>query len=116
MQAQQKLMIDFPEFPSVLVRMLNQCIKEPHRYVFPPSSSSLQWSKQCHSPLLAAGSVGSHLAVFIFDKTGDARLDFIQNMEYKFVELMSLNFVAADLEQVKRTIHYRYNVVKVRCS
>jgi len=34
--------------------------------------------------------------------------------EYKFVELMSLSFAAADMETVKRTIHYRYNLVKVR--
>lgn len=29
-QAEQKLMIDFPEYPNVLIRMLNSCIKELH--------------------------------------------------------------------------------------
>jgi hypothetical protein len=30
-QEHQKLMVDFPEYPNVLIRMLNNCIKEPHR-------------------------------------------------------------------------------------
>ncbi|GMI11396.1 hypothetical protein TrLO_g5156 [Triparma laevis f. longispina] len=59
-QEQQKLMVEFADYPNVLIRMLNNCIKEPH----------------------------SHLAVFVMKQDVDARLDFIQNMEYKFVELM----------------------------
>ena len=50
LQEGQKLMVDFVEYPSVLVRMLNHCIKEPH----------------------------SHLAVFVMNRDGSARLDFIQ--------------------------------------
>ena len=30
MQESQKLMVEFSEYPSVLVRMLNSCIREPH--------------------------------------------------------------------------------------
>ena len=61
-QEQQKLMVDFPDYPNVLIRMFNMCIKEPQ----------------------------SHLAVFVIERQGLARLDFIQNMEYKFVELLSV--------------------------
>lgn len=43
-------MVDFADYPTVLLRMLNNCIKEPH----------------------------IHLAVFVMQPTGDARLDFIQ--------------------------------------
>jgi hypothetical protein len=43
-------MVEFPDYPTVLMRMLNQCIREPHAY----------------------------LAVFIMYPTGEARLDFIQ--------------------------------------
>ena len=32
MQEGQKLMIDFPDYCSVVMKMLNNCIKEPHRY------------------------------------------------------------------------------------
>ena len=72
-QEQQKLMVDFAEYAAVLIRMLNTCIKEP-----------LQ-----------------HLAVFVMQRGGRAHLDFIQNMEYKFVELLSTSFVASDEETVR---------------
>jgi len=30
-QEEQKLMIDFPQYAAVLIKMLNNCIKEPER-------------------------------------------------------------------------------------
>lgn len=88
MQESQKLMIDFAEYPSILVRMLNSCIKEPH----------------------------SFLAVFIMQRDGSARLDFIQNIEYKFIELLSCDFVASSEDTVRQQITYRYNSVKSRLA
>ena len=85
-QEQQKLMVEFADYPNVLVRMLNACIKEPH----------------------------SHLAVFVMKQDVDARLDFIQNMEYKFVELMSGHFIRSPEEIVQHQITYRYNAMKTR--
>ena len=49
MQEQQKLMVEFHDYHSILMKMLNQCIKEPHSY----------------------------LAVFIMSSDGYAKLDFI---------------------------------------
>ena len=66
-------MIEYPDYPNVLVKMLNSCIKEPH----------------------------SFLAVFIMQRDGTARLDFIQNMEYKFVELLSCDFEASNEDTVR---------------
>ena len=88
MQEQQKLMVDFAEYPNVLIRMLNSCIKEPH----------------------------SHLAVYVMQRDGNARLDFIRNMEYKFVELLTANFVNSPDELIKQHITYRYNAVKSRLA
>eukprot|EP00747_Dinoflagellata_sp_TGD_P167990 gnl/TRDRNA2_/TRDRNA2_193421_c0_seq1.p1 gnl/TRDRNA2_/TRDRNA2_193421_c0~~gnl/TRDRNA2_/TRDRNA2_193421_c0_seq1.p1 ORF type:complete len:253 (-),score=65.82 gnl/TRDRNA2_/TRDRNA2_193421_c0_seq1:59-817(-) len=88
MQEHQKLMIDFPDYVSVVIRMLNNCIKEPHSY----------------------------LAVFVMQRDGHARLDFIQNMEYKFVELLSCDFVASPEEVVRQQITFRYNSVKSRLA
>lgn len=88
MQDAQKLMIDFVDYQSVLVKMLNSCIKEPH----------------------------SFLAVFVMQRDGHARLDFIQNMEYKFVELLSCDFVASPEEVVRQQISFRYNSVKTKLS
>mmetsp|Transcript_55458 Transcript_55458/g.159473 ORF Transcript_55458/g.159473 Transcript_55458/m.159473 type:complete len:247 (-) Transcript_55458:74-814(-) len=88
MQEQQKLMIDFPDYVSVVIKMLNSCIKEPHSY----------------------------LAVFVMQRDGNARLDFIQNMEYKFVELLACNFQASPEEVVRQQITFRYNSVKSRLA
>jgi len=88
MQEHQKLMIDFPDYVSVVIKMLNNCIKEPH----------------------------SFLAVFVMQRDGNARLDFIQNMEYKFVELLSCDFVASPEEAVRQQITFRYNSVKSKLA
>ena len=49
-------------------------------------------------------------------RDGHARLDFIQNMEYKFVELLSCDFVASPEEVVRQQISFRYNSVKTKLS
>jgi hypothetical protein len=67
-------MVDFHEYPNILVKMLNSCIKEPQ----------------------------SFLAVFIMQSDGNSRLDFIQNIEYKFIELLSCDFVASPDEVVRQ--------------
>lgn len=88
LQESQKLMIDFGEYPGILIRMLNSCVKEPH----------------------------SFLAVFIMQRDGQARLDFIQNIEYKFIELLSCDFQAGGEESIRQQITYRYNAVKSKLA
>jgi hypothetical protein len=87
-QEQQKLMVEFPDYTNVLIRMLNNCIKEPHSY----------------------------MAVFVMQHGVHARLDFIQNMEYKFIELMTCNFERSAEEAVQQQITYRYNALKSRLA
>uniref|UniRef100_K3WI06 Spindle assembly abnormal protein 6 N-terminal domain-containing protein n=1 Tax=Globisporangium ultimum (strain ATCC 200006 / CBS 805.95 / DAOM BR144) TaxID=431595 RepID=K3WI06_GLOUD len=86
MQDQQKLMIEFADYANVLIRMLNNCIKEPH----------------------------NHLAVYLMQADGRARLDFIQNMEYKFVELLSVDFLRVTEDAIRQHISFRYNSMKSR--
>jgi len=81
-------MIQFPDYSNVLIKMVNSCIKEPH----------------------------SFLAVFIMSEDGSAKLDFIQNMEYKFIELLSADFMASDENTVRESITYRYNTVKSKLT
>jgi hypothetical protein len=88
-QETQKLVVDFIDYSTVLIRMLNSCIKEPH----------------------------IHLAILtIFTDNNNARLDFIQNMEYKFVELMYCNCIRSPEEIVQNHITYRYNAMKQKLS
>jgi ABC-type transport system involved in Fe-S cluster assembly fused permease/ATPase subunit len=46
----------------------------------------------------------------------EARLDFIQNMEYKFVELMYCSCIRSNDEVVQQHITYRYNSMKHKLS
>eukprot|EP00762_Andalucia_godoyi_P003391 ANDGO_06662.mRNA.1 hypothetical protein PPTG_05169 len=86
LQDSQKLMVEFCEFATILIKMLNDCIREPH----------------------------THLAVFVMQRNGPGQLEFIQNMEYKFVELLSLDFDRSSEETVRSHITFRYNAVKSR--
>lgn len=49
-------------------------------------------------------------------KDGTARLDFIQNIEYKFLELLSLDFANSQDDIVRKQIAYRYNSLKTKLS
>lgn len=45
---------------------------------------------------------------------GIARLDFIENMDYKFLEIISLDFIANPEDLVKQNVIYRHNVLKAK--
>ena len=49
-------------------------------------------------------------------KEGTARLDFIQNIEYKFIELLSLDFLNSPDETVRKQISFRYNALKSKLT
>jgi Centriolar protein SAS N-terminal len=87
-KATQNLIVDFNNYASILIRMLNSCIREPHVY----------------------------LAVFSLISEQEGKLDLIQNMEYKYVELLSCSFVRSPIEVVQNQISYRYNSMKQRLS
>ena len=84
MQENQKLTVNFNEYSNLTKRLLNNCINEPKSYS----------------------------AVFIMQKEGTARLDFIQNIEYKFIELLSIDFVNSPDDTVRKQIAYRYNALR----
>ena len=86
MQENQKLTVNFSEFSNLVKKLFNNCINEPQSYI----------------------------AVFIMQKEGTARLDFIQNIEYKFIELLSIDFVNSPDETVRKQISYRYNAIRTK--
>jgi len=45
---------------------------------------------------------------------GYGRLDFIENLEYKFIELFSVDFLASTEETIRHSITHRYNLIKVK--
>jgi hypothetical protein len=85
LQDRQKLMVDFPDFAQeVLIKMLRSCINEPQTI----------------------------LGVYTMFSATEARLDFLQNLNYKFVELFSLSFERSSDATVQHHITYRYNAMK----
>jgi hypothetical protein len=84
----QSLIADYGNYASILIRMLNSCIREPYVY----------------------------LAVYTITGEDTAKLDFIQNMEYKYVELLSCAFLRCPIEVVQNQITYRYNAVKAKLT
>jgi len=85
-QQQQKLMVDFPNYPKMLSKMLNACIKEPE----------------------------SFLCILIMERDGKGHLNFVQNMEYKFVELLSLEMNESPEHIIRQHISFRYNSMRSR--
>ena len=59
-------------------------------------------------PLYCAGST--------WRVQGQARLDIIQNVQFKFVELLSLPFSRSTEEATRQSITYRYAKVKAQAS
>ena len=86
MKEKQKLNVDFPEFSNLVKKLYNSCINDPQSFI----------------------------VVFIMQKEGTARLDFIQNIEYKFIELLSIDFVNSPDETVRKQITYRYNAIRTK--
>ena len=86
MQENQKLTVNFSEFYNLVKRLFNNCINEPQSYI----------------------------SVFIMQKEGTGRLDFIQNIEYKFIELLSIDFVNSPDDTVRKQIGYRYNALRTK--
>lgn len=88
LQGEQRLMVDFQEYPHVLIRMLNSCIKDP----------------------------SSFLAVFVLQPDNYGRVDFMQNAMYKFLDLLSIRFEPSPGDVVRQQIHFRYNTMKARLA
>ena len=87
-QDTQRLMLSFHEYPPLLVQMLTNCIRDPRQY----------------------------MGILSMQAGFNARLDFLQVLEYKFIEHLSVAFEAAPEHLVKDHIAHRYNRLKSTCT
>lgn len=88
MRDEQHLMVEFADFVGVLTRSIDNAIREPSAF----------------------------LAVLVTNREGAARLDFIQNVSFKFVELLSLPFARSPDDVVRAHIAHRYARVKAQLA
>lgn len=84
MQARQKIMVNFSEYPHLLITNFNKCIKDP---------------SNC-------------MAVLYIHRDGSGRLDIIENLQFKFVELVSLDFLLTPSDIIKQHLLFRYFSMK----
>lgn len=98
-QAKQKLVVDFIDYATILIRMFNACIREPHTNL---AIFTLTTGLDTNSSALSSPP--------------HARLDFLQNMEYKLVELMYCDCYKSSMEIIQQQITFRYNSMKFKLS
>ena len=51
----------------------------------------------------------------LFPSNG-AKLDFVQNLQYKYIDLVSLDLAGSSEDEVKESITFRYNIIKAKLS
>lgn len=84
-QSQQKLMMNsFNEYPPFIAKVITKCMAEPL----------------------------THMGVLYIDENG-ARLDFIHTLEFKYVELLSLQCQLANADMIRDKVIFRYHELKV---
>jgi len=87
-QDAQRLMLSFREYPALLVKLLNSCLRDPRQY----------------------------LGILSMQPQLRARLDFLQILDYKFVEHLSVALDAASEPLVRDHIVFRYSRLKATCA
>jgi hypothetical protein len=84
----QQLNVEFEGFIGLLIKLLNSIHTEPNVYF-------------------------GILQLFPGNR---AKLDFVQNLQYKYIDLVSLELEGSPEEEVKESITFRYNVIKAKLS
>lgn len=84
----QKLLVEMRDYPNVLMKMANNAIKEPHSFVL--------------------------LLTLRPDAT--AALSFVQNLEYKYVELLRINLEQSREDVIRQSISYRHHTVRSKLA
>jgi len=77
-------MIDFKEYPDLILRMLNSCVRDPTHFV----------------------------GLLVMQRGMKARLDFLENLDYKWIEHLSMPLDGASDSAVRENIVHRYNKMK----
>eukprot|EP00884_Botryococcus_braunii_P000817 jgi/Botrbrau1/10736/Bobra.180_2s0006.1 len=81
-RVEQKLTLDYNQYAAVLTQLFNSCITEPQ----------------------------THLAILVLEDDGmRARLDFIKNLEYKFVDLLSCHLEKANDDLTRGHVSQRFH-------
>ena len=84
MKQQQNLTIEFHEYCDLIQQICENCIKFPDTFI----------------------------CVFIIQKEGISKLQFVKGSEFKFLELLMLEFKCSSDDIIKKQMIYRFSLLK----
>jgi len=82
LQKKLKLKVNFPDYPTMLIKMFNNCIKDQQTFQ----------------------------AVFTMSSSGHSVMKFLQNIEYKQIELLECEFGVGNTKLLYEHIDFRYKI------
>jgi hypothetical protein len=83
-QQDHKLLVSLADYPEMLQRLLVSCADRPQEFI----------------------------SIFTMRRNGWARLDFIQNLKCKFLELLTCDFIISKQDEIRENVHFRYEHAK----
>jgi hypothetical protein len=83
-QYNHKILVNLVEYPEMLERLLRNCAEKPQEFI----------------------------SIFTMRRNGWARLDFVQNLKCKFLELLTCEFSISRLEQIRESVTFRHELAK----
>lgn len=83
-QQDHKLLVNLIDYPDMVKRLLTNCANKPQEFI----------------------------CIFTMRRNGMARLDFIQNLKCKFLELLTCDFVISKQDEIRENVMFRYQVAK----
>ena len=83
-QQDHKLLVNLGDYPDMLQRLLVNCADRPQEFI----------------------------SIFTMRRNGWARLDFIQNLKCKFLELLTCDFIISKQDEIRENVHYRFEHAK----
>ena len=84
MKEEQKLICNFQEFSDLLIKYFDFCVSDKSNY----------------------------LAVLNIQKNSKANLELLENLEFKFAQLININLWPASEDLIREQIAYRYNSMR----
>ncbi|OMJ67025.1 hypothetical protein SteCoe_35926 [Stentor coeruleus] len=83
-QQDHKLLVNLTDYPEMLERLLTSCANKPQEFI----------------------------SIFTMRRNGWARLDFVQNLKCKFLELLTCDFIISKQDEIRENVMYRYEHAK----
>ena len=83
-QQDHKLLVNLNDYPDMLNRLIVNCANKPQEFI----------------------------CIFTMRRNGWARLDFVQNLKCKFLELLTCDFIISKQDEIRENVMFRFQHAK----